>query len=496
MIVTSCSPSSAAAAVETSRFPKLDECAHFHYDVVDLGPLTIQLHEETGKVVSSSIESEVPLVALQITSYGKSWVVRRSYEHFRLLDEQLHRCIYDRKFSQLPLLPENVNHPAEVALRPLLSNYVNRLSAIAGNLINCAPVLNWLEVDNRGRRLYPPPPSDDADAEINTPAVAAAYAVRRYAAVASDEISFEVGDMISVIDMPPPEESMWWRGKRGFDVGFFPSECVRIIGDKVPAHLSLPNTTAEHLPTKPVLRKHGKLISFFRSFILSRPSRRKLKQSGILKERVFGCDLGEHLLNSGREIPMVLKCCAEFIEEYGIVDGIYRLSGITSNIQKLRNAFDEDRVPALVEDEAIRQDMHAVSSLLKMYFRELPNPLCTYQLYDQFVNAVQGPDHLRVVRMREVVQQLPPPHFRTLEYLTRHLARVAENNASTGMTAKNVAIVWAPNLLRCKELEFGGVAALQVCDRGRLEPGPSSLLTLFGASGLECFLRREWACKR
>ena len=57
---------------------------------------------------------------------------------------------------------------------------------------------------------------------------------------------------------------------------------------------------------------------------------------------------------------------------------------------------------------------------------------------------------------------MPPPHYRTLEYLTRHLARVAENSASTGMTAKNVAIVWAPNLLRCKELEFGGVAALQV----------------------------------
>lgn len=67
-----------------------------------------------------------------------------------------------------------------------------------------------------------------------------------------------------------------------------------------------------------------------------------------------------------------------------------------------RNAFDEDRVPALVEDEAIRQDIHAVSSLLKMYFRELPNPLCTYQLYGQFVNAVQGPDNLRVIRMREV----------------------------------------------------------------------------------------------
>ena len=86
----------------------------------------------------------------------------------------------------------------KVALRPLLSGYVSRLSAIAGNLINCAPVLNWLEVDNRGRRLYPPPPSDDADAEINTPAVAAAYAVRRYVAVASDEISFEVNKFVMI----------------------------------------------------------------------------------------------------------------------------------------------------------------------------------------------------------------------------------------------------------------------------------------------------------
>ncbi|KAK7063018.1 Rho GTPase-activating protein 32, partial [Halocaridina rubra] len=166
-----------------------------------------------------------------------------------------------------------------------------------------------------------------------------------------------VGDMISVIDMPPPEESIWWRGKRGFQVGFFPCECVQVIGDKVPQTiqpqtLTLPPARTQPVltsaqphhtlhsgaqaPTKPVLRKHGKLIAFFRSFILSRPSRRKLKQSGILRERVFGCDLGEHLLNSGHEIPMVLRCCSEFLESHGVVDGIYRLSGITSNIQKLR----------------------------------------------------------------------------------------------------------------------------------------------------------------
>ena len=39
--------------------------------------------------------------------------------------------------------------------------------------------------------------------------------------------------MISVIDMPGPDESIWWRGKRGFEVGFFPCECVEVIGDKV-----------------------------------------------------------------------------------------------------------------------------------------------------------------------------------------------------------------------------------------------------------------------
>lgn len=99
--------------------------------------------------------------------------------------------------------------------------------------------------------------------------------------------------------------------------------------------------------------------------------------------------------------------------------------------------------------------------------------------------------------MIQVVQQLPPPHFRTLEYLTRHLARVAENNASTGMTAKNVAIVWAPNLLRCKELEFGGVAALQVFLKGKRR-GTFLNLTLLHISLVRlCSTKhRAWACKR
>ncbi|KAF2356062.1 SH3 domain [Trinorchestia longiramus] len=77
--------------------------------------------------------------------------------------------------------------------------------------------------------------------------------------------------------MPPAEESVWWRGKRGFQVGFFPYECVQVIGDKVPQALhpaplqvttnrcppSSPLQRRAAAPTKPVLRKHGKLIAFF-----------------------------------------------------------------------------------------------------------------------------------------------------------------------------------------------------------------------------------------
>ncbi|XP_013786309.1 uncharacterized protein LOC106470310 [Limulus polyphemus] len=98
-----------------------------------------------------------------------------------------------------------------------------------------------------------------------------------------------------------------------------------------------------------------------------------------------------------------------------------------------------------------------------MYFRELPNPLLTYQLYEQFVTAIQTDDDFKLIQIRDVVQQLPPPHYRTLEYLMRHLSNVASWGSQTGMTPKNVAIVWAPNLLRCKEMEAGGgVGALHV----------------------------------
>lgn len=410
---------------------------------------------------------------LMKVSAGRSdpFLIRRSFDNLQLLDSMLHRCVYDRRISELRDLSELRDDVKDAEqLEDAVSEYLAKFSLIASDTITCGSILTWLQLDNKGRRL--PVADRDTMRTINTPAVGAAYGVRRYLAQACDEICIEVGDMISVIDMPSPAESIWWRGKKShlqknqYEVGFFPQNCVAIIGEKVPRNMPLPAPLVGQLalsPTKPVLRKHGKLISFFRSFILARPSRRRLKQSGIYKERVFSCDLSEHLLNSQQDIPLVLKHCAEFLENYGIVDGIYRLSGITSTIQKLRRAFDEERVPELTGPE-FRHDIHAISSLLKMYFRELPNPLCTYQLYDEFVEAIQtnvDNNEQRLIMIKKVVQKLPPPHYRTLKYLCMHLYKISRYAESTGMTERNIAIVWAPNLLRSPAIESGGVAALK-----------------------------------
>ncbi|XP_048418074.1 rho GTPase-activating protein 32-like isoform X2 [Stegostoma tigrinum] len=433
------------------HFPKLAECAHFHYENVDFGSIQLALTEEQSDTSKNGADTKELVFLVQISCQGRSWIVKRSYEDFRVLDKHLHLCIYDRRFSQLAELPRTdwLKDSAETITQMLMA-YLARLTVIADNKINCGPALTWMEIDNKGNHLLV-----HEESSINVPAIAAAHVIKRYIAQAADELSFEVGDIVSVIDMPPKEDTTWWRGKHGFQVGFFPSECVELINDKVP------HSVTSAMP-KPVSKKHGKLITFLRTFMKSRPTKQKLKQRGILKERVFGCDLGEHLLNSGHDVPQVLKSCTEFIERHGVVDGIYRLSGIASNIQKLRHEFDSEQIPELTKDLYL-QDIHCVGSLCKLYFRELPNPLLTYQLYEKFSDSVSvASDEDRLIKVHDVIQQLPPPHYRTLEFLMRHLARLATFSYITNMHTKNLAIVWAPNLLRSRQIEsacFSGTAA-------------------------------------
>ncbi|XP_039986032.1 rho GTPase-activating protein 32 isoform X2 [Xiphias gladius] len=407
------------------HFPRLAECAHFHYETVDFGNVQLAFTEGQSEGPKAGLDSKELVFLVQITCQGRNWLVKRSYEDFRVLDKHLHLCIYDRRYSHLTELPryDTLKDTVE-SVTKMLATYLSRFSAIADNKINCGPVLTWMEIDNKGNHLLV-----SEEASINVPAIAAAHVTKRYTAQATDELTFEVG--------------------------FFPCDCVELINDKIPP-------SVQSSVPKPVCKKHGKLVTFLRSFMKSRPPPQKLRQRGILRERVFGCDLGEHLHNSGHEVPQVVKSCAEFIERHGVVDGIYRLSGISSNIQKLRHEFDSEQIPDLSRD-VFRQDIHSVGSLCKLYFRELPNPLLTYQLYDRFSEAVSAAtDEERLVKIHNVIQQLPPPHYRTLEFLMRHLSHLATFSSITSMHTKNLAIVWAPNLLRSRQIEsacFSGTAA-------------------------------------
>ncbi|XP_073703840.1 uncharacterized protein arhgap33 [Garra rufa] len=223
-------------SVVKGHFPKLVDCAHFHYENVDFGSIELQFANEQSDASWTTGSAKDLVFLVQVSCQGKTWMVRRSYEEFRTLDAHLHQCIYDRRYSQLLALPAlcEIGDRVEI-FTPLLSEYLNRLSMIVDNKLNCGPVLSWMEIDNHGNRFLL-----KEEASLNVPAIAAAHVIKRYTAQASDEISIEVGDILSVIDMPPKEDTTWWRGKHGFQVGFFPSECVELINEKLPQSVSAP----------------------------------------------------------------------------------------------------------------------------------------------------------------------------------------------------------------------------------------------------------------
>ncbi|XP_067935828.1 GTPase-activating protein CdGAPr-like isoform X2 [Watersipora subatra] len=427
---------------------------HFHYERVEFDRIEASLQ---------SVARDDEMYSIRVVVNEKTWVVRRSYDHFNTLDYQIHICTFMRTTSNLidlQFMPESVEERKRV-----IATYLDQFTRLCtGHLLYCGTILNFfeikhlkqrkclftVEVDGKGQRLI----GTEEGSAINIPAIAAARTIKGYTSQASDELNLEVGDMLSVIDKPEPRESSWWRGKKKFEVGFFPSECVELIGGDNRA-LSYPANT------KPVLSGKDKFITYLLTFVFNRPNRATLKQEGIVKERVFGCDLAEHLTNTSHTLPLVLTSCCETVEQHGQINGIYRLSGVASSVQQLRAAFDEG-VAVDLDEGKYRQDTHTITTVLKTYFRELPNPLLTYQLYDSFSEAVELTGSNRINKIKECIKRLPPPHYRTAKYLFNHLNRMAGHSSQTGMDSKNLAIVWSPNLMRSKVVDAGNVTGVDM----------------------------------
>jgi hypothetical protein len=132
-------------------------------------------------------------------------------------------------------------------------------------------------------------------------------------------------------------------------------------------------------------------------------------------------------------------------------EGIFRLSGATSVVDEISRRFAAGEPLALDSFKAL--DAHDVASALKRWFRELPEPICTFELYDAFIAATElvlakKTSAASIDVLRSALGALPPGCLATLRALFKLLTLVAQNAARNKMTPSNLAIVFAPGLLR------------------------------------------------
>ena len=119
------------------------------------------------------------------------------------------------------------------------------------------------------------------------------------------------------------------------------------------------------------------------------------------------------------------------------VEGIYRKSGGNGQIQVIKEGFEKSNDFDISDPDL---DIHAVTSLLKQYFRRLPTPLITYDVYDKLLDAIQiGDDEKRIAAMRLALHALPPSHRDCLEFLIFHLARVVEREKENLVSLNHVS---------------------------------------------------------
>uniref|UniRef100_A0A3B3S5D7 SH3 domain binding protein 1 n=1 Tax=Paramormyrops kingsleyae TaxID=1676925 RepID=A0A3B3S5D7_9TELE len=166
--------------------------------------------------------------------------------------------------------------------------------------------------------------------------------------------------------------------------------------------------------------------------------------SGSFKP-VYGQPLLSHLLDSGREIAAPIQECIHMLLNTGMQEeGLFRLAAAASVVKRLKHSLDGGSV----DHSEFSSDPHAVAGALKSYLRELPEPLMTFDLYDEWFKAVSERELSdRVGRLREVLRKLPAENYNNLRYLIQFLARLSEQQAVNKMTPSNVAIVLGPNLL-------------------------------------------------
>uniref|UniRef100_A0A3P9GXY0 BCR activator of RhoGEF and GTPase n=1 Tax=Oryzias latipes TaxID=8090 RepID=A0A3P9GXY0_ORYLA len=166
---------------------------------------------------------------------------------------------------------------------------------------------------------------------------------------------------------------------------------------------------------------------------------------------VFGVKISSVTKRERSKVPYIVRQCLEEIERRGMEEvGIYRVSGVATDIQALKTAFDTNNKDVSVMMSEM--DVNAIAGTLKLYFRELPEPLFTDELYPNFTGGITLSDSVaKESCMLNLLLSLPEPNLVTFLFLLDHLKRVAEKESVNKMSLHNLATVFGPTLLRPAE---------------------------------------------
>ncbi|XP_044072743.1 rho GTPase-activating protein 15 isoform X2 [Siniperca chuatsi] len=248
-------------------------------------------------------------------------------------------------------------------------------------------------------------------------------------------------------------------------------------GDEDERRTSLPRSSSnlENTERKRVKTRLKKLI-------LKRPPLQALQEKGLIKDQVFGCRLEMLCEREKSTVPRFVRLCTEAVEKRGLdTDGIYRVSGNLAVIQKLRFLVDHEEKLNL--DESDWDDIHVITGALKLFFRELPEPLVPFGFFTDIVETVKMSDYMdKVDRLKCLVLNMPPPNHDTLQFMCRHLKRVLERSDTNRMTTQNIGIVFGPTLMR-PERDNGNMAVNMVYQNQAVELILSEFDHIFGTRG-------------
>ncbi|XP_061683922.1 rho GTPase-activating protein 4-like isoform X2 [Syngnathoides biaculeatus] len=175
---------------------------------------------------------------------------------------------------------------------------------------------------------------------------------------------------------------------------------------------------------------------------------RKTPSSGNLlhNPKLFNGDLLSFMQASGQQIPVVVESCIRFINLNGLHhEGIFRVSGSQVEVNNLRDAFEQGGDP-LAEHKS---DLDSVAGVLKMYFRELKNPLFPADSLSRLLEyAYIKNDGERADQLKSVISSFPEPLIVVMRYLFAFLHHVSQYSDENMMQPYNLAVCFGPSLLR------------------------------------------------